>query len=385
MALTDEQRSLLQLLLSGQSYDDIASLLGVGPDEVRSRARGALQAIGGADPDAQVALSDYLLGQADPIGRADAVRHLQGDPAAHALATNLITHLRLLAPQAQLPEVPAPRGGRAAPAPTPPPPSEPPPAAPAAAPGPAQAPPPGGPPPGQSLPTRIVRTMRGTGISKRRAQLAIGLGALGLLVVVGVLAIAGVFDGGDNGGNGDESAGGDGDVVTVALAPPEGGSAAAGQAALAQSGDQPFLRVNLSGVAPAPEGRAYIVWLYNSDQAAWPLGFVQATEEGNVIADAPIPQQLLPLLPQFGCVDVSLASRARTQRDINRAIQGQELPRHRGQSVLRGQIPAGPGESAPSGAESNCQGTPPAEGEAEGGAGAEGATDPGSGEGALGQ
>ena len=50
---------------------------GSAPDEVRSRARSALREIGGADPDAQVGLSDYLLGQADPIGRADAVRHLQ--------------------------------------------------------------------------------------------------------------------------------------------------------------------------------------------------------------------------------------------------------------------------------------------------------------------
>jgi hypothetical protein len=83
VAVTDEQRALLQLLLEGgQGYDDIGSLLGIGPDEVRSRARKALTEIGGADPDAQVGLSDFLLGQADPIGRADAIRHLQADPDA---------------------------------------------------------------------------------------------------------------------------------------------------------------------------------------------------------------------------------------------------------------------------------------------------------------
>ena len=39
VALTDEQRAMLQLLLEGgQSYEDIGSLLGIGPDEVRSRA-----------------------------------------------------------------------------------------------------------------------------------------------------------------------------------------------------------------------------------------------------------------------------------------------------------------------------------------------------------
>jgi hypothetical protein len=82
-----------QLLLEGgQGYDDIASLLGVSPDEVRARARSALTEMGGADPDAQVAVSDFLLGKADPIGRADAVRHLQNDPEANA-RVRLLTQL----------------------------------------------------------------------------------------------------------------------------------------------------------------------------------------------------------------------------------------------------------------------------------------------------
>jgi DNA-directed RNA polymerase specialized sigma24 family protein len=48
VALTDEQRAMLQLLLEGgQGYDDIGSLLGIAPDEVRERARSALREIGG--------------------------------------------------------------------------------------------------------------------------------------------------------------------------------------------------------------------------------------------------------------------------------------------------------------------------------------------------
>src|ERR671910_2050343 len=108
MALTAEQRAMLQLILErGQSYADIAGVLGVGVEEVRSRARGALRDLSGTDPDAQVGLTDYLLGQADPIGRADAVRHLQSDPEANALAGRLVAQLRLLAPKAELPEIPA--------------------------------------------------------------------------------------------------------------------------------------------------------------------------------------------------------------------------------------------------------------------------------------
>ena len=70
MAITADQRATLQLLLErGQSYGDLAQLLGQPEDEVRARARGALTELGGADPDRNVGLTDYLLGQADPIGR----------------------------------------------------------------------------------------------------------------------------------------------------------------------------------------------------------------------------------------------------------------------------------------------------------------------------
>ena len=49
MPLTDEQRTMLQLLLGGQGYDDIGGLLGVSRDDVRGRARGALSEMGAAE------------------------------------------------------------------------------------------------------------------------------------------------------------------------------------------------------------------------------------------------------------------------------------------------------------------------------------------------
>src|SRR3954467_6359538 len=165
---------MLQLLLEGgQGYDDIGSLLGIAPDEVRSRARSALTEIGGADPDAQVGLSDYLLGQADPIGRADAVRHLQNDPEANALAQRLVQNLKLLAPKAQLPEIPEPRGGRGAPAPPPPP------AAPAQTPSIPQASPAPPPPEGPGFASRVASFFSSIGGSsgKRRTQLLVVLTA----------------------------------------------------------------------------------------------------------------------------------------------------------------------------------------------------------------
>ena len=112
MALTPDQTAVLELLLAGQSYADLEGLLGISQDEVRARARAALTELGGADPDRNVGLSDYLLGQADPIGRADAVRHLRQDAGDHALAARVSERLAELAPAAELPKLPpAPGGG----------------------------------------------------------------------------------------------------------------------------------------------------------------------------------------------------------------------------------------------------------------------------------
>ena len=104
MAISADQQATLQLLLErGQSYGDLATLLGQDEAEVRARARGALTELGGADPDRSVGLTDYLLGQADPIGRADVSRHLREDPADHQLATELAEALRAMFPAAELP------------------------------------------------------------------------------------------------------------------------------------------------------------------------------------------------------------------------------------------------------------------------------------------
>jgi hypothetical protein len=192
VALSADQQAMLQLLLErGQSYSDLASLLGVDEAEVRARARATLTELAGADPDRKVGLTDYLLGQADPIGRADAVRHLKDDSADLELATELTQKIRLIAPGAELPRLPGeerhPRPRRAR---------------------------------GTALsrlpiPDRLRRsrpadetaeggraaaaaTPRGprTTLSRRQTQLVVGLGSGVVLAVMIVLGIAGVFSGG---------------------------------------------------------------------------------------------------------------------------------------------------------------------------------------------
>src|SRR5918997_6205156 len=106
MALSPDQQATLQLLLQrGQRYSDLATVLGVEETEVRVRARSALTELGGTDPDRNVGLTDYLLGQADPIGRADASRHLRDHSEDRVLVAILAERLREMYPEALLPRL----------------------------------------------------------------------------------------------------------------------------------------------------------------------------------------------------------------------------------------------------------------------------------------
>lgn len=321
MALTEDQRALLQLLLDGgQSYADIGSLLGVDSSEVRTRARLALTEIGGADPDAQVGLTDYLLGQADPIGRADAARHLQNDPAASALAARLAAQLKLLAPSARLPELPA-AAAQAAPA-----------GATATATAPSAA---------RSAVERIGGAAAGLGSRKRR--LPVALGVVGLLVLVVVLLATGVIGGSDDGTPTPSTATNAtaGEVAVVSLEP-QGGSKAGGQATFTVAQDQPVLQINLFGLAPNGPDDTYIVSLYRSDDQTLPIARSNADQDGNLTGATALPAQVGGTLGPngFNQIDVSLASNSETAKALKTATNAKRLPKRSGTSVLRGNIPA---------------------------------------------
>ncbi len=324
MAVTDEQRAMLQLLLEGgQGYEDIGSLLGIAPEEVRSRARSALTEIGGADPDAQVGLSDYLLGQADPIGRADAVRHLQADPEANALAQRLVQNLRLLAPKAQLPEIPEARGGRrAAPPPPPPAPAQGAPAAP---------PPPATPaaPKGPGFTARAAGFFSGLGKleGKRRTQAIVG-GAAALVIVIVIIVVA------TSGGGGssdckpvDTSAAQQAGVPTMKLnaqgAAAQANCAPSGLITLGsapQSSQQPnqaptfVLQANAVHLPPTSSSQRYLLWLYKSDTQAVPLGQESVNDSGNLTGAVPIPAQELILFPAFQNIRLAKVTSAQAQQ-----------------------------------------------------------------------
>jgi hypothetical protein len=318
MALSEDQRAMLQLLLErGQSYEDIGSLLGIEVDEVRTRARAALTEMGGADPDKEVGLTDYLLGQADPIGRADAARHLQSDDDARALAEKLIIQLRLLAPGAELPD---PSGGR-----------------------------------GRVKPASSGETARpgareerpgfAASLSQRQRVLLGGLLGGGLLLVLIILLATGTFSG-DSGTSSSssqtsaKSKPSDKQGPPRAVLQPTGSSKGKGVAALGQTKNVPVIQLNAVNLDPAPSGQHYTLWLYRSKRVALRLGATTVSKRGRILAQFPVPAQAIPYIGNgtFEFIDLSLTSDAQYRSEVKTATSSRTLPPYTGSSVLRGRI-----------------------------------------------
>ncbi len=261
MPLSADQKAMLQLLLErGQGYDDLASILGVAPEEVRARARAALEELAGVDPDRNVALTDYMLGQADPIDRADAVRHLKDDPEDLELVSELAQKLRLVAPEAELPRLPGeerqPRARRAT--------RE-------RMPGPLR----------RLRPARAGTAETGesraprTSLTRRQSQGIVVAACAAVLVAVGALAIAGVF-GGDS----------------------------------ADSATTASTTTSANNVSGGVQG--------------YPLTPVKVTDSGSFQDSIPIPDAIQPLLPQVQAVAITLAKNKVVAQSIQQAVQSQQ-------------------------------------------------------------
>lgn len=261
---------MLQLLLErGQSYDDLAGILGVGSDEVRTRARAALKELAGTDPDRNVALTDYLLGQADPIDRADAVRHLKDDPEDLALVTELAQKLRLVAPEAELPRLPGserqprPRGAtqRRLPKPLK-----------------KLAPSPREPADGEPRPPR-------TTLTRRQTQGIVLAACAAVLVAVGALAIAGVFSSGSSGSTTTSS--------TTASTNPTAGSV------------QGYPLLPIAAANSKTQG-------------------AKLDSNGNFQNTVPIPPAVQSILPNVQAVAITLADNTKVAQSIQTAVQNKQ-------------------------------------------------------------
>ncbi len=310
---------MLALLLErGQRYSDIAELLGGDESSVRERARAALAELAGADPDRNVGLTDYLLGQADPIGRADAARHLRADPEDLALARDLASKLREIAPEASLPRLPGDPAGDGR----------------------------------RRLAAPRVRLLRGESrLSREQGRLIAILGFAAVILLVVVLAVAGAFSGGSSAGPTTTTSTSPGQAAgggrTVALEPVGKGSQASGTMLFSTAGQQPYFELQVSGLAQPPRGKAYVAWLMFNGTAGHPLTPVPPggafPASGTVhVGPTPLSDFQVPLAQRATAVQISLSDAAELNRELRRAVQRTTpiIP-YQGTTVLRGVIARG--------------------------------------------
>ena len=330
MPLSADQQATLELVLGrGQSYADLGELLGANEAEVRERARSALAELAGADPDRNVALTDYLLGQADPIARADAVRHLREDPDDRRLASELVGELRELVPEASLPRLPAEsRGGRFL----------------RRDPGRAGAPATDG---AAAAPAATAGTSR---LTRRQSRLVVGLVAGAVLLVAGVLALTGVFSGDEEPAPAPaaeeqppapaldeivldapgeavlrgpvdldrQPEGADPNEVRVELSA-VGDGAGGGEATFGLTGqDTLFVDLELGGLERAGDGETYVLWLMLDRQRGWPLAPIEPDRDGSFSERLDVPATLLPVVAQMQFVTVELTA----DDDLAELIEG---------------------------------------------------------------
>ncbi len=320
MPLSEDSRALLTLLLGrGKSYADISGLLGIDEAEVRSRATKALAEIDPSTPAPDAELTDYLLGQSDPIARAEVNSRIASDPALADQAESLTDQLRLLVPGADLPSPGSAKGGKPKPAPTPT-------AAKTSSQSDAQ------PAPGKSGGTFSSIT------SHQRRLIAVLLGAA-LLAAVVILLVTGAFGGGDSNSDSEtpESS------PTVAVLQPVNGQQGSGQVQFGFAGTSFGANLNIRGLEPSKKGQAYVLWLYGST-GAFPIYANPVDKTGAIAGQINLNEAVVCLIASdiFPTLRVSRSD----NNDFNKALKKAQLnnqnnprlPKFTGELVLEGQI-----------------------------------------------
>jgi anti-sigma-K factor RskA/sigma-70-like protein len=285
--LSAEQRAIIELVLrQGKTYAELAEMLGMPEDRVRTLARDSLAELApvtarDVDADWRAQLADYVLGQqAGP--EVTATRgHLRRSEPARAWTRSLLDSLDNLYPNG-LPEIPHGARGRIGG---------------------------GGATGGEPLSPAAQAVVR------RRRLIAAGAGLVALLLIVLVWPIGLLTGGSDDDGS-------SGDASTTAQQNAQAGQPA-GVAIVALQDGKYHLILQATNLPALKRRQAYEVWLYNSRGDAKSLGAQVLDQNGGFRGQS----QALSReeLERYRAVDVSLEP-----VDSNRA--------HSGTSVLRGNL-----------------------------------------------
>ena len=325
MGLSEDSRTLLQLLLGrGKSYSDIAGLLGIDETEVRSRAHQALTEINGSDPDSEVNLTDYLLGQSDPIGRAEVARALAENEEAADTASSLADQLSLLVPGADLPRN---VGGKAT-----------------TARGTSKAAPRRNKPQGKGSRSTSPNASgdesdSNGGLGSQKRLIAI-LVLAAFLVAVVILLLTGVFGGSDD----KEETPAPSAANAGAVMQPVGNQGGSGRVQFGRVEDNFAANLQFSELDPTGEQNSYVLWMDGSI-GAFPLNELEVGDSGTYGNTIVLPPEALCSITAGIFTDLSLSRVSKEEADAivqqtSQALEGNQsrLPALAGKPVFEGPI-----------------------------------------------
>jgi hypothetical protein len=265
-SLAPDARAVLSLVLErGRGWDEIAGMLGIEREAVRTRARAAADDLVGASIELPAAadrgrIVDYVLGQQGVAERARTRRLLESSETARGWAQALTTALAPLLSGPPPVPVAAPEPPARAPAPI------------AAQPEPE---PELEPPPEPEPLRRAIAPSAG----KPRLGGVQGAGAVVLATacVVAALILIGTAGGSGSTPRGKSRSRSSTAVHTVGrlvLSPAQSGSRALGAGAIVARRGSLLLLLQARGLTPNRKGTSYAVWLFNTEVDSRLLGFV---------------------------------------------------------------------------------------------------------------
>ena len=293
MPLSDDQKAMLRLLARDQSYEDIAALMGLGVNEVVSRAQGAVAQLESEGIPAP-ALPDAPAGSAPSPPQA--------------------------AEQAPVPEVP--------PAPSP---------APKEATAAVSSPPPPSKPAAPKKPR------------DKNMLIAIGGGAVGVIVIVVLAVLLISSSGGSDDGSTTASAGEDGTSAaqttadgealkpTMAVLKAVDGGDGSGTAVFGNLEEQLVLAIEAKGLEPTGKDTTYAICIAAGPNQILPVASTAVGAKGTIEASVQLPAELLLYLLNETYSEI-LITRADTARLTAEVKKQAKEPTYTGTPVLQGEI-----------------------------------------------
>jgi hypothetical protein len=306
--MTDDQKAMLRLLAQREEgYEDMAALMGISVEEVRSRVKEALAEV------------DQSEGSAEEPPKPEPAPPPPPSPD----------------PPQPVAEAPPPRPATGDPSPTPP------------------------APPASESPQPTVKASTATKRSGNRpprlsglrlpkdrgALIGLGAGAAAVLVMAIVLIVAG---GGGNSSStttastegGTTPATAEDKNLTQAILSPVDGGETNGVALFGRFKKNVLLQVTAKGLEPSGSGQSYAVWLSHSGKGMVPVGTAKVPGSGNLAARFQIPAAVLLLIARgaFDEIDVTRTSDATLNAAIATARKNKTESAYTGTDIMRGKI-----------------------------------------------